>query len=286
MTGALSERDRGQLEQKELARGAWREGNFENALLIIRSVLSEEMSPQVAAECYSAEAGFLADLGDFRGSLESLRRMAPFLEYADIRIQGTFYNARGRAHKNLGDIDAAITDYTGALAFWQECGDRDYLGAVSINIAELYLKLGDLKQADLNVDRAIEVLPRGSEYLCNAYDTKAKILLENGQFVKALGLIEEALDLAGDHGEWQKRFKETREQIVNKLQDVLIPLIGVKELDDLKVRMVRRALEKTDGSLKQAADMLGTSRQAVTYIADHNGLERMYRKKSIIKPLR
>jgi tetratricopeptide (TPR) repeat protein len=281
--GILSPRDREQLERKELARGAWREGQIDNALLIIDSVLMEEVSPEVAAACYSAKAGFLASSGDFAGALETLRVMAPFLESADVRVQGTFYNTRARAHRNLNNLDAALTDYTGALALWQSCGDKNYEGAVSINLAELYLILGDIKQANDNADHALCVLPSDSEYLCNAYDTKAKILLADGQAIKALSLITQAFERAGDHEQWLARFGETRKQIKERLLDSLIPLVNIPELDDLKIRVIRHALGEAGGSVTIAAKKLSTSHQVVSYTADAHGLERSKRKKSIIK---
>lgn len=269
-----SAQDQGQRDRKELAKGAWREGSLDNALLLIREVLAEEMSPTVAAECYSTEAAILADLGDFNASLESLAKMAPFLDAADIRIQGTFYNARARAHKNLGDIDSALMDYAGAAAYWQLCGDRNYEGAASINVAELYLALGDLLKAVQNIDHALAVLPQSSEYLCNAYDTKAKILLTDGQVVKASGLIEKALELAGDHEGWQRRFTETQEKIKELLLDTLIPLVDMDDLDDLKVQMIRHALDRSGGSITAAADLINTSHQVIAYTARKHNLER------------
>ena len=277
--------DRGQLERKELARTAWRDGNPESALLIIDSVLAEEMSPQVAAECYSAKAGFQIANKDFDGATESLERMAPFLEVADIRIRGTFYLQRGRVHRQQNNIDAALTDYTGALAFWQMCGDKQYEGAAYINLAECYFRINDLEQAYLNIEKAFAVLPEGSEYLCNAYDTKAKILLADGRAEQAYSLIEKALALSGGNELWEKGFLETKEKIKTRLMEMLIPLAKIGDLENIKLQMVHRALRKTDGSIRQAADMLGTSRQALTYIADHNGLKRLHRKKSIIKHL-
>lgn len=276
-------RDRDQLERKELARGAWREGQVDNALLIIDTVLGEEMSPEVAAACYSAKAGFLAAKGEFAAALETLRTMAPFLDAADVRIRGTFYNTRARAHRNLNNIDAALTDYTGALALWQSCGDKNYEGAVSINLAELYLILGDLRQAIDNVDHALRVLPTDSEYVCNAFDTKAKILLADGQVVKALSFIERAIAAAGDHEDWQKRFAETINRIKERLLDSLIPLVNIPELEELKVQVVRHALDRAGGSVTVAAKMLNTSHQVVSYTADAHGLERSKRRKSIIK---
>lgn len=278
-----TKKDEDQLERKELARGAWREGQIENAHLIIDTVLSEEMSPAVAAACYSAKAGFLASQGDFSGALKILHLMAPFLDAADIRIQGTFYNTRARAHRNLNNLDAALTDYTGALALWQTCGQRNYEGAVSINLAELYLICGDLAQAHQNIDHALGVLPDNSEYLCNAYDTKAKILLRDGQALKALDLIERALELVGDHEDWRKRFRETQGQIKERLLDSIIPLVNIPELDELKVQVIRHALDRANGSITAAAKTLKTSHQVIAYAADQNGIDRSRRKKSIIK---
>lgn len=279
----LSAVDQDQLERKELARGAWREGNIESALLLIRSVLSEPMSPRVAAECYSVEAGCLADLGDFVGSLDSLQRMAEFLDSADVRIQGTFYNARGRAYRNLGRVDDALTDYSGALAYWQECGDRNYEGAVSINLAECYLRLEDLEQATQNIDHAFKVLPDGSEYWCNAYDTKAKVLLASGKAQQALSLIERAMELSGGNGLWEKTFLETKAAIKDRLLNMLAPLATMQDVERLKVQMIRHALDKAGGSITLAAAIIKTSHQVLAHAADSNGLARTRRKKSIIR---
>lgn len=282
-TARLSAKDESQLERKELARGAWREGNIDNALLLIRSVLSEEMSPSIAAECYSAEAGFLADAGDFRGSLASLDRMAPHLKAADVRIQGTFYNGRGRAHRNLGNLSAALIDYTGALSLWQIHGDRNYEGAARINLAECYLRLNDFAEARTNIDLAIDVLPASSEYLPDAYDTKAKVLLCEGRPQMALEAIDTALEMAGSNELKLREFQLTKSKIKERLLDLLVPIVSMRDLDELKVQAIRNALDQADGSVTSAAKMLGTSHQVVAYIADQNSLQRIKRKKSIIK---
>lgn len=286
-TQCLSAIDRGQLERKELARGSWREGQPDNALLIIRSVLAEEMSPAVAAECFSAEAGFLLAQKDFSGALASLHKMAPFLDAADQRIQGTFFLQRARAHRHLDNTNSALTDYSGALALWQECGDKNYEGAASINLAELYLILKNVEQARANIVHALAVLPVDSEYWCDAYDTKAKVLLAEGNISGALDTIDQAISVAGENELRQKTCADTREQIKDHLLDLLIPLIDTDDLDDLKVQMIRHALDRTGGSITAAAELINTSHQVVAYTAQKHGLERSpQRKKSIIKNLR
>lgn len=283
---AQSARDQDQLARKEVARQAWRDGHSADGLLILRSVLAEDMSPAVAAECYSTEAGMLAEMGDFVGSLQSLRNMAPFLEAASPRIQGTFYNQRGRVNRKLSDIGAALMDYTGALAIWQECGDKHYEGAASINLAELYLKRDDLEQASANIDHALRVLPDGSEYWPDACDTKAKILLAEGSPARALLFIDKALDLIGENEAKFLEFLETRNQIKSRMIDLLAPLMDSNDVERLRVRMISHALDKSGGSITAAAKLISTSHQVIAHAARKYGLERSsLRKKSIIKNL-
>jgi len=285
VTATLNSADQGQLKRKELARAAWREGDLQSAIMQIRSVTSERMSPAVAAECHSAEAGFLADAGDFEGSLEALRKMAPFLDAADVRIRGTYYNGRARAHSRLGDIQAALLDYTGALALWQEHGDRNYEGAARMNIAEMLLRLDEVNEARANIDMAFSVLPLQSEYWPDAYDTKSKVLLQQGQTALALEAIEHALNLAAGNEKKQAEFAQTKEAIKDRLLDLMVPLVNMKDIKNLKIQAIRNALDVSDGSITSAAKMLGTSHQVIAYVADKKSLERIKRKKSIIKNL-
>lgn len=282
-TERLSARDRSQLEQKELARTAWRDGNLDSADLLIDLVLSEEMSPSVAAQCYSAKAGFALARKDAEGAMDALRKMAPFLDAADIRIRGTYYLLRGRASRQLSNIDGALTDYSGAVALWQMCGDKNYEGAAYINLAECYLTQDNIEQAYPNIERAFAVLPMTSEYLCNAYDTKAKILLADGKTEEAYRLIEKALDSSGGNELWEREFLQTKAKIKERLIELLVPLAKMTDLDEIKLQMVRNALERAGGSVTIAADILGTSHQVIAYTADARGLGRSKRKKSIIK---
>jgi tetratricopeptide (TPR) repeat protein len=275
--------DRGQIDRAERARGAWRDGNLDSADLLIDTVLGEKMSPAVAAKCYSIKAGIALARKDAAAAMRALDKMAPFLEAANIRIQGTFYLQRGRAHRSLNNIDAALTDYSGSLALWQMCGDKNYEGAAYINLAECYLRLSDIEQAYFNIEQAFAVLPDLSEYLCNAYDTKAKILLADGKTEKAYRLIEKALASSGGNELWEKEFLETKTRIKERLICLLVPLAKMKDLDVMKLQMVQNALEKAQGSVTIAAEMLGTSHQVIAYTADAQGLDRSKRKKSIIK---
>lgn len=282
----LTNTEQSQLERRELARGAWREGQIENALLILSSVTQEEMTPRVAAEVFVTEAACLCAVHDFEGALRSLTKAAPFVDRALWRVQGCFYFHRALAYRNLGDTDAALTDYAGSLAFWQQTDDADYEIAALINLAELYLMRSDLDEANEYIDRVFNLLTEGATHVCNAYDTKARILLAEGCLVHAWRAINKAIAAAGENEIWRRDCEATRERIKKELLKFMVPVVTMEDVDNLKVDIVRYALIATDGSPVAASRLLHTSHQLIGYIADKNGIARNpARKKSIIKSL-
>lgn len=211
---ASFDRDADQLERKRMAIGSWAEGQCENAVLILESVLSEDMSEVVAAECYVAHAAFKASLGLWRESMGSLEKAAPFIDKASVSIRGSFFHQRARAHTQLGNPEAAFTDYTGAVVCWQESGETAKVGAAELNLAGLCLVLGLVDSGLEHVDRAIVILRDSqSDYLTQAYDTKAQLLLAQDQINPALDAINTALELPTTHLNWRVSFLITRAKI-------------------------------------------------------------------------
>jgi tetratricopeptide (TPR) repeat protein len=212
--------DLSQLARKELATGSWRQGQVDNALLLIDSVVSEEMSPPVAAECFVTQAVFRAEKGDYQGSLLSLGRAAPYIDTAPIVVQGAYFNQRARAHKEMGNLDAALLDYGGAAWCYESAGRRDNEGGVAINVAGLCLKIGDLSRATANIERAITIYSSiDSDYLSQAYDTQANILLAQEKFSLALRSCDKAIALVGENDVWLQTFLVTRGKVKARLSD-------------------------------------------------------------------
>lgn len=278
-THALLLTEQSQLERIDLARGAWKEGRADDALILIDSVKAERMSSRVAAECYVAESAFYAERGEFQRSLESLGLAAPVIESAPVSVRGSFYFQRARAHKELGEYDSALTDYAGAEVVLRETGSNARLGAVALNLAGCYLALGDLSEAQSKADKALSLLlESNSFYLPQAYDTQAKIFLAQGNLIQAARSIAEALATVGENEGWKRDFLATRELIEIRLLEAL----NVKHLADwdrVKINMVRRALQESDGNPAGAASMLGVTRHAVfSLVQTHKEQLEQYRK--------
>jgi tetratricopeptide (TPR) repeat protein len=287
---SLSSADRSQLHRIDLARGAWKEGRADDALILIDSVKRESMSARVKAECYVAEGAFYAERGEFARSLESLKLAAPVIESAPVSVRGSFYFQRARAYKELGDYDSALTDYAGAEVVLKSTGSAARMGAVALNLAGCYLALGDLAAAQLNVSKSLKLLEESkSFYLPHAHDTQAKIFLEEGKLEQAAEFIRVALAGAGENETWRSEFLETKERIETKLL-VALRVNHLTDWDRVKIDIVRRALKQAGGSPAKAAEALGVTRHAVFSLVKTHGEElEQYRKpkrkraKSIMK---
>lgn len=285
----LSATERSQIERRSLALGAWKDGQVENAELILDTVLSEETSPRVAGACWISKAGFRAESGDFSGSRQALKMASSFVDSVDIETRGSFYFQRARVYRALGDTDSALTDYSGAAACWEESGNREKQGAAFLNLAELYLGVDELSTATENLNQSLALLKEtGSFYLPQAYDTHAKILIKQNRPALALEAITQALSLVGDNEIWRKEFEQTKRTVEFRLLD----LLGVKTLSDcdrLKVVVTEKALRETGGSLSAAGRVLDATHHAVSYIVDQNKelepfrVKRRVYRRSIIK---
>jgi tetratricopeptide (TPR) repeat protein len=246
------------------------------------------MSDWVAAECWVTKASFQIELKQFQGCLETLDVAARFIDAADTYIQGVFYYQRARVYKELGRIDAAITDYSGAAAYLGMVGRKDCEALTRNSLALLYLKIGDVNSARSNIDQALSISPSDSQYECQIHDTLAEIQLAEGQLGAALTSVDKALSLVGENELWRAGFVATRDKIESELLRVL-GVEKIQDLDTVRASMTRRALTETGGNLQRAGKLLGLTHKGVDWIiSKHPELERyrperQTRLKSIIK---
>lgn len=218
---SVEDRDRVQLETKELAKGSWRQGQYSNAMILLDSVLAQEMSPHVAAECWITYATFRSDNAYFDAALSALKVAAPFLDDVSDYVRGTFFNERARAHKGLGEYDDAATDYAGALASFEIAGNVPYQAAVCNNVAGLHLIQKQYDDAHVQIKRAIDLCVKsGSDYLSQALDTQASIYLAENRFTDALASIDQAISKVGEHQTWLSSFLVTRGKIKARIDNL------------------------------------------------------------------
>lgn len=277
-----------QLEQKELAKGAWAEGRPDDALLILDTLLAESMTPRVACEVYVTQAAFRSERGDWSGSLESLSSAAPLLESSTARVRGSFYHQRAKARKELGDLDAALVDYSGALACWD---DDEYQGKAMLNLANVYLLQANIEQAHDYAGKAIRYFrDLQSADLAQAYDTLALIYLAEEKFAEAVRFNRESIALT-QNKLWLVEFQGTR----TKIELSLLSVLGVDKINEMdllnerfRFQLVKSSLART-GSLTKTAIEVGLTNKGVDSVVkrypelEKLRSERKVRRKSIIK---
>lgn len=279
--------EQSQFERIELAKGAWREGRSEDALILIDSVKSEKMTDRVAGECFLNESVFYAEAGENARSEESLNHAARFMDSMTTNALGTFHNQRARIRKERNSFDAALMDYAGAAAMYEQIGNKEKQGAAALNVAGCYLALGDLSEAQVNLDKAFLLLT-GSFYLPKAHETQAEIYLAEGKLEAAARAIKTALSMECPDN-WRTDFIATQDLIEAKILEAL-QVKHFSDWDQVKLRMARRALQRSAGNPAGAASILGVTRFAIQSLIDHHPeelepyrMQKRVRRKTLIK---
>lgn len=199
------------------------------------------------------------------------------------RVTAELYVNESVFYAETGDMERSWA------MLWEEAGNKDKQGAAYLNVAECYLTLGDLEQAQSNLDRAFSLLTN-SFYLPHAHETQAKIYLAQGMAARAAKSIATALSLPAPDN-WRAGFLATQDQIESRLLEAL-QVNKFSDWDQVKLRMVRRALQRSKGNPAGAAGILGVTRFAIQSLINNypNELEpyrmpKRVRHKSIIKKL-
>ncbi len=97
-------------------------------------------------------------------------------------------NAKATIQKNNGKFNRAEDDYLESLAIYQQLKDNCKIGVVRVNLSALGLDQGNLGNAIIEIDTAINILKRdcsNKKYLGQAYINKGNILLHYGQLDEA-----------------------------------------------------------------------------------------------------
>lgn len=204
----LAENDRAALSDIWLALCYWRLGQMDEAFLIL--------TPSCA--CDNLRVRFLAlvnrsviqtEAKDWKKALLSLEAaQRVFEEEPSLSWRGKFFQQRGLCYKlayeesgSRTDADKALVDYEAASEHYERAGNLRFEAAIVNNLANLYRTIGDIKRARQNIDRAITLFERIGDrsHLAHAKDTKALILLDSGDAVRAKKYADHAVLLLRNH---------------------------------------------------------------------------------------
>lgn len=214
-------------------------------------------------------------------------------------LRGRLHNQRGRILKELRKYDPASMEYTAAVYYWEMHGDPELVGHGHNNFAGLYRVWERYQDAHESVDRAIEAW-HSNVYLAQAFDQKALIYIDEGNYTASRRLACEALSRVDDRLGWRAEFLLTLSkclaglgEFTQSFQEIDRALEIADYLNDKHLQLkafiarknilcalahtadyetTRLALELSAGNGRQAAHKLGVFHNAVIVSAKKHNL--------------
>jgi tetratricopeptide (TPR) repeat protein len=257
------------------------------AILTDNAALFEKIHNDTLKGCYRQTlADALVKLWDAGGPRDYLDQS--LLEYAAASYhfeQAEHRNYLANAENNLGFLlykvnhcEQAHHHLDSARRIFARLKDKESAAQVDETRARVFLKENREAEAEKLARGSVRVLEHSERHalLAESLTTHATALARLGQYGAALVTFRRALDLSqriGSHA----RAAEVALAVFQEMGDRLavaeepLTITGRKlseEVRDLEQKLIKRALEATNGSITYAARYLGMSYQALTYMLE------------------
>jgi tetratricopeptide (TPR) repeat protein len=175
------------------------QGNFAQAMNFIRQAVNickdlrdkgeySDMLCSIGIVCYQ--------MGDHDAALEHYFQSQRLMSTSDVRRLSRVFNNIGNVYFALELYEKALDFHTRALTVRKKIGNRNLIGDSLNNCGNCYLKLGKMKLAIDHLTRAFEMKRRTGDARGEAYalSNLAKFYMDEGDFLKARQLFEEAIE--------------------------------------------------------------------------------------------
>jgi tetratricopeptide (TPR) repeat protein len=313
--------------QTELCLCYWREGSYNEARIILGSVLARPtLDNELKAKAILRSAIIERSSLLYNDALRILIDNAPLFEkVTNHTIRGGYHNELGLVLKNLAAaekredyIDRAFVEYEAASFHFEEAHHKPYRTNVENNLGFLYFNAGKFKRAHQHLDRArrLSASLKDSATMAQIDETRARVFLAESRHSEAEKAARWAvctLDKCGrqsllaealiTHGIALARLTYYNQSIsafqraidiseqtgaVNRAAEAALRM--VKELGEhlasdegqtgapgdalgkgrlrYEHNQIKQALVKADGSITQAARILGLTHQSLSYMLE------------------
>jgi len=197
--------------QLEIALCWYREGSLETTHTLLVEALAQLDDNDGDLKAIAVLRSALLELHYSRpkDALKLLTSSAAVFE-ASSYLRGSFHNEMAIALRRLGPrgsqeeyIASVLREYNASLFHWEQIGHTRYQGVAENNLAIFYLDLGRFAEAHEHLDRAQALYTslNDSFHLAEVEDSRARVLLAEGAFLKAEKVIDDAIRTLerGDH---------------------------------------------------------------------------------------
>lgn len=168
-------------------------GQPDEGKILIREVLKRrDLKPYLRAHALFVFAVFQLPMP--KRAMTTLNRIK--INVLSASMKGRVFLLRGKVQADLGKLDAALIEYSGAAAYFDEAGHTRGVAHAHNNRASVYRKLKRFTEAHESVDKAISLVPKTDPFIPQFLDQKARVFLAEKKYVdaervaiKAVGLV-------------------------------------------------------------------------------------------------
>ena len=310
--------------QIEIALCYWRNGDYDEARLILKEILPSLKSDD------ELKAKALLRLAIVEHSTDRLSEEYKILtDNAALFEKITNHTLKGSYHNNLANLledlakaerrehytDRAFVEYTAASYFFEQAGHKSYLANVENNLGYLYFKAGKYTEAHEHLDRARRYLLslKDSSTLARVDETRACVFLAEGRnaeaektarasatilehggrqdllaealithgtalarlgfYSQAYATLQHAIETAQQAGSLSRAgeaalilIEELGEHLTPRTVQTSAATTFVEEMRRYEHDLIKEALLRSEGSVTQAARLLGVSHQRLIYL--------------------
>jgi CheY-like chemotaxis protein/tetratricopeptide (TPR) repeat protein len=190
--------------QYELGLCYFRLGAYDESRIVLDEAargLSED-DIQLKAKILTRRAFVELWAGRYHDALRVLEEAQSFFESGGDALKGRWHNQMGLVLRRLATAegrtdyaDRAIIEYTAAAFYFEQSHNESYCGRALNNLAFLLHKLARYDEAHETLDRAAAIFERRNDEGATAQvkETRARVLLAEGQYKEASSIIAEAI---------------------------------------------------------------------------------------------
>lgn len=252
--------------QIEIAVCYWREGAFDEARVMLQEALTKlggDRESDLKSVAMLRSVLVETSAQRFHHALHIATEAAPLVEKStnDV-LKGKFHYGFGMLLKKLGTadsceeyVDRAFIEYAAASYYFEQAGLARYEAFVENNLGFLFCVTGKFAKAHEHLDRAQALFTslKDKVHLAQVDETRARVLLAEGQVAKAEKVVRSAvqtLEKGGEHS-----------LLAEALSTHGIALARLRDLD-----RAQSTLERAIDVAEQAGDLESAGQAALTMI--------------------
>lgn len=190
--------------QTELAYCYWREGEYNEARLILEGVLEQlETDSELKAKAVLRSAIVERSALRYSDALRILTHASTLFDrITNPTVKGGYHNELGLVFKNLAAserredyIDRAFVEYAAASFYFEQAGHKTYRANVENNLGFLYFKADKYKEAHEHLDRARRILLsiKDKGTAAQVDETRARVFIAEGCYTEAERVAKSAV---------------------------------------------------------------------------------------------